>query len=191
MEVKENLYGVEVAYPEGWFAKAYVMSGEPAIIIKKLPDTPQTPEQESKAALESAAKKFRGEMEKLLDSDIAELQNKTRTKVEYERCEFDHAWQAVKEHEESKNIFHCNESGEYPICGYDIHIIGECVRDGEIYRKVERPIEWWEDAAEFVFNMDIYSNKPTYENDLLQINASMTRDKWCDFARILLEQEGE
>ncbi len=64
-----------------------------------------------------------------------------RTKTEFVKCEFSHAWEAVKEHEESKNIFHCNEGGEYAICGYDMHIIGECISDGELYRKVETEID--------------------------------------------------
>jgi hypothetical protein len=71
-------------------------------------------------------------------------EKKPRTKVEYAKCEFSHAWEAVKEHEENKNIFHSIDRDgvieEFAICGYDMHVIGECARDGELYRRIETPM---------------------------------------------------
>ncbi len=133
------------------------------------------------------------EFKLLRKTDISEiLKEPKRTKVEHVKCKFNHAWEAVKEHEESKNIFHCQESGEYAICGYDMHIIGECVRDGEIYRRIETPIEWWEDANDLLGEL---ANLSLDDDGVLQLTMEkgqvgfgMSRDKWCDFARILLEQ---
>ncbi|CAH9016207.1 putative lipocalin family protein [Vibrio phage 242E40-1] len=79
---------------------------------------------------------------------------KSRTKTEFVKVEFNHAWEAVKEHEENKNIYHCNEGGEYAICGYDMHIIGECVKDGEIYRKVEVEIDERQEFVETLVEMN-------------------------------------
>jgi hypothetical protein len=68
-------------------------------------------------------------------------EKKPRIKGEYVKCEFEHAWEAVKEHEENKNIFHSIDRDgvieEFAICGYDMHVIGECARDGELYRRIE------------------------------------------------------
>jgi hypothetical protein len=87
---------------------------------------------------------------------------KPRTKTEFVKVEFNHAWEAVKEHEESKNIFHCNESGEYEICGYDMYVIGECVRDGELYRKVETEID---ERQEFIDSAIELLNKNSHDNE--------------------------
>ncbi len=53
-----------------------------------------------------------------------------------------------------------------------------------LYRKIETPIEWWEDAAEFIKQHGF----ACFANGKLEAQVSMTHDQWCDFARILLEQ---
>ena len=55
---------------------------------------------------------------------------------------------------------------------------------GTYLRRIETPIEWWEDAAEFI-NQHGFAG---FANGKLEAQVSMTRDQWCDFARILLEQ---
>lgn len=60
-----------------------------------------------------------------------------------------------------------------------------------VYRKVEKPIEWWEDLRDYVDDVTNGNKLSTPEQEMLEVNAAMTRDQWCDFARILLEQEGE
>ncbi len=58
-----------------------------------------------------------------------------------------------------------------------------------LYRKVIKPIEWWEDLVECIDNTtDGSGYAESIKGEKLHVNASMTRDQWCDFARILLEQ---
>jgi len=68
-------------------------------------------------------------------------------------------------------------------------------KECNVYRKVDRPVEWWKDAAEFVNLNNQLEGKINAvlcaNGDHFRVRASMTRDQWCDFARILLEQEGE
>ena len=78
------------------------------------------------------------------------------------------------------------------------HIDLECAKswslaalDGvEVYRKVTKPIEWWEDACEHVkaSSSDDWELEVANEGQVMRMTAEMTRDQWCDFARILLEQ---
>lgn len=53
-----------------------------------------------------------------------------------------------------------------------------------LYRKVTKPIEWWEDAAEFLGNEASYSI-PVFEYDegteMLTVSATMHRSKWIEF----------
>ncbi|AUR85016.1 hypothetical protein NVP1067O_04 [Vibrio phage 1.067.O._10N.261.52.C9] len=57
----------------------------------------------------------------------------------------------------------------------------------EFYRRIETPIEWWEDASEFVNQTDDVNCSSIMEGEL-HVNATLTRKQWCDFARTLLEQ---
>ncbi|WP_417764641.1 hypothetical protein [Shewanella chilikensis] len=96
------------------------------------------------------------------------LEKPKRTEVEYEKCNSEHAWQAVKEHEENKNIFHRNESGEYPICGYDMHIIGECVIDGELYRRIETEIDERQEFIDAAIGYSYFTGSTETELILLE-----------------------
>lgn len=66
-----------------------------------------------------------------------------------------------------------------------------------IYRKVERPIEWWENACDYASK--IGHSQPieatvSLDNSreyLLHVNAMMTKWQWCEFARIILGEDGE
>ena len=59
----------------------------------------------------------------------------------YEKVEFEHAWEAVKEHEEKGGIFICSndevQNDNYPICGFDMAIIKGYLNDGSVYRRTE------------------------------------------------------
>lgn len=120
---------------------------------------------------------------------------KPRTKVEYEKCKHKSAWEVIKEHEESGNLFICEHAddevfnSDYPVCGYDMACIKDAILSEIIYRKVERPVEWFDDVLEY-----LEQNRQSGscdEQGVLSVGADMTRDQWCDFARIILEQEGE
>ncbi|AUR85649.1 hypothetical protein NVP1079O_05 [Vibrio phage 1.079.O._10N.286.45.E9] len=64
--------------------------------------------------------------------------------------------------------------------------LDELLCGNAIYRRIETPTEWWEDASEFI--------KPLGHSEVvsgqLLVEAAMTRKQWCEFARILLEQGG-
>ncbi len=63
---------------------------------------------------------------------------------------------------------------------------------GTYLRRIETPIEWWEDANDLLGEL---ANLSLDDDGVLQLTMEkgqvgfgMSRDKWCDFARILLEQ---
>lgn len=60
--------------------------------------------------------------------------------------------------------------------------------NNSLYRRIETPIEWWEDLVEFINQSTGDSCASSANGETLHVRASMSRDKWCDFARILLEQ---
>lgn len=114
---------------------------------------------------------------------------KPRTKVEYEKVEYNHAWEIVKLREEGVELFK-TASDELQI--EKVNVIALRASSGyDFYRKVERPAEWWEDPASHMANIHNTASVYNEEKGTLAVHASMTRDQWCDFARILLEQEGE
>lgn len=122
-------------------------------------------------------------------------QENPRTKVEYEKANFEpeEIWKAFKEHQEV-GFLYVKTSDEYECLLDGVFNLAMAISQGDqLYRKVERPVEWWEDAADFVrenaCNMNAIAR--SLADDGLYVEAKMTRDQWCDFARILLEQEGE
>ncbi len=139
---------------------------------------------------ESVDRPIRFDYKKLTLSDL-----KPRTKVYYEKVEFEpnEIWKAFKEHQEVGYLY-VNTSDGFECLFDGVFNLAMAISQGDqLYRKVERPVEWWEDAAEFVrenaCNMNAIARN--LEDDGLYVEAKMTRDQWCDFARILLEQEGE
>lgn len=131
------------------------------------------------------------ELKKLTLSDL-----KPRNKVEYEKVtesifdlkdefcagllftkKFNQEWHQIKTEEQLGNLLSMND---------------DPTKNG-IYRKVERPVEWWEDAAEFVKenSCNLHPKANHLDDGGFYVESKMTRDQWCDFARILLEQEDE
>lgn len=111
---------------------------------------------------------------------------KPRTKVEYEKVTesiFD-----LKDEFESLNLYDSDRS-----VISDVDYLAELFAEGEIYRKVERPVEWWEDALEYVVSLsdDDIMNEYDHLSESISIKVSMNRKQAQDFARIILEQEGE
>ena len=110
-----------------------------------------------------------------------------RVKVEYVKVEesiFD-----VMEDYYSGRLFG-DSLGEIKITTF-AHL-GACFDTGKVYRRVETPIEWWEDLVEYIEKATEDSGYAELtKGEKLHVEASMSRDKWCDFARILIEQEGE
>ena len=138
-----------------------------------------------------------GEMKKLTLSDL-----KPRTKVEYELIKFESTAGAYRAMLDGEKLYSQDGESEFLFDGKNfvgIDIDGgvytlECHSNNEpFYRKVERPVEWWDDVVEFIVENDdddlsAYFDK---QSGNLRVNTNLPRDKWCDFARILLEQEGE
>lgn len=118
-------------------------------------------------------------------------QEKPRTKVEYEKVEFEpnEIWKAFKEHQEVGYLYVNTPDGFE--CLFDgVFNLAMAISQGDqLYRKVERPVEWFDDAVEYL-NQNRQSGSCD-EQGVLSVGADMTRDQWCDFARILLEQESE
>lgn len=105
-----------------------------------------------------------------------------RTKVEYVQVGFHKCHEAMFKHEMEEKLYGS-------LCGQfkeaSLTYISNNWQSG-LYRRIETPIEWWEDAAEFVKPID--SAFIEFSGGKLKVEAEMTRDQWCDFARILLEQ---
>lgn len=125
-----------------------------------------------------------------------------RTKVEYELIKFESTAGAYRAMLDGEKLYSQDGESEFLFDGKNFVGIDsdggvytlECHSDNEpFYRKVERPVEWWEDAVEFVkenaCNMNAIARN--LADDGLYVEAKMSRDQWCDFARIILEQEGE
>ena len=118
------------------------------------------------------------------------LEKPKRVKVEWEAHDFIRLSDAALAVEELD--MYADKSAQQKLTPETLAV--HYVETGELklHSRIETPIEWWEDALQFV--KDNAENKITvceseiYHGGELFIKASMNRDKWCDFARILLEQ---
>lgn len=126
----------------------------------------------------------------LEDGIEEEHETPKRVKVEYVEC--DNLQDALDKFESMSGFeFYPDENGDGERIN-SVRNLAMAYGHGSLYLKVETPIEWWKDALQFT--KDNAENKITvhesqiYHGGELFIKASMSRDKWCDFARILLEQ---
>ncbi|QIW88949.1 hypothetical protein phiV208_19 [Vibrio phage phiV208] len=119
---------------------------------------------------------------------------KPRTKVEYEKVTesiFD------LKGEFKLGVLYCGHDGSYVPVSVD-SFLADCYSQGKLYRKVERPVEWWEDAVEYIRSLNGEANAIDFtdassDGKKMAMNISVVLDERQakDFARILLEQEGE
>ncbi|QGF20985.1 hypothetical protein PP409_gp03 [Vibrio phage Seahorse] len=126
-------------------------------------------------------------------------QEKPRTKVEYEHLDQSNfnVWD-LKPLLDNGELYSKTSDGEYDQYSKSspTYMLRHFMEYG-VYRKVERQVEWWEDAVEYLNSKGGFDASGNSEEGLwirLKANTTgvaMTRDQWCDFARILLEQEGE
>ena len=118
---------------------------------------------------------------------------KPRTKTSYEKVESvdsgDRVFVFVHGDESWAECLVIGWHPEHPIIIVESHQgLGTATLD-EVHCKLENPIEWWEDLVECIDNTtDGSGYAESIKGEKLHVNASMTRDQWCDFARILLEQ---
>ena len=122
---------------------------------------------------------------RILNSEDKGEGNKPSTKSSYEKvdlslCDFIEGFQAGK-------LFYY-QGGEYHQIETERQAMFHASRDS-YFVEVEKTIEWWEDLVECIDNTtDGSGYAESIKGEKLHVNASMTRDQWCDFARILLEQ---
>lgn len=128
------------------------------------------------------------------ESDTAEKE--PRTKEAYEKVDFNSTSDAYRAMLDGGNLYNHDGSSKFLFDGKNFIGIDddggvysmECHSNKEpFYRKVTKPIEWYEDAIEFASMCEHVDGVIANEN-ALSIKGSMSRDQWCDFARILLEQ---
>ncbi|QGZ13235.1 hypothetical protein PP410_gp18 [Vibrio phage NF] len=125
---------------------------------------------------------------------------KPRTKVGYEKVEFEQneIWKAFKEHQEV-GFLYVNTSDGFECLLDGVFNLAMAISQGDqLYRKVERPVEWWEDAVEYIRSLNGEANAIDFtdassDGKKMAMNISVVLDERQakDFARILLEQEGE
>ena len=119
----------------------------------------------------------------------AALNKPKRVKVEYVKVDFEKTIEMIDGDFciHSDLFFMWSETNVVPInqvTGKDL-----ILNRHKLCRRIETPIEWWEDAVDFAKQCK-HVNTAVYlrECDSIDIDGSMTRDEACDFARILLEQ---
>ncbi len=129
----------------------------------------------------------------ILRAAVLETKDPKRTKVEYVKIT-DTGFFDLKGEFQSRGIFFNESVTDTPdyVTAMDVKELAHHFLHKNLFRRIETPIEWWEDAAEFMSELAELSI--TEDGDLRvmmlkdQIGFGMSRDKWCDFARILLEQ---
>lgn len=129
------------------------------------------------------------EFQDLSDLTLSDL--KPRTKVEYKKVTesiFD-----LKDEFESGNLFFkADTDSEYHRVDA-IKVLGLNFDKSNLYRKVERQVEWWDDAVDYLKSNCKGVTAAGYCTDTnsIAITGHMNQEQCYDFARILLEQEGE
>ena len=128
----------------------------------------------------------------------AALEKPKRVKVEYVKVELTSDYEHLKLMIDGEKFYTWDGGCEYSFNG--ARFIGEekpnqirnaewsNPRPSELCRRIGIPIEWWEDASELINQTDC-DNCSSIMNGRLHVNATLTKEQWCDFARILLEQE--
>ena len=63
----------------------------------------------------------------------------------------------------------------------------------KIYRRIEKPVDWRDELNDYINDVSDRNEMSPPKSEMIGIKmkVSMTYDQWCDFARIILEQEGE
>ncbi len=124
----------------------------------------------------------------ILRAAALETKEQKRTKVEYEQLGFHKCHEAMFKHEMEEKLYRTSHDGFVIASMNDIADNWQ----SELYRRIETPIEWWEDANDLLGEL---ANLSLDDDGVLQLTMErgqvgfgMSRDKWCDFARILLEQ---
>lgn len=79
---------------------------------------------------------------------IDDFKAKPKTKVEYVKCEFKHAWEALKEYQEDGNLFLSAGAVGVYIPPNDIYqVVGN---HPNLYRRIETEITWQDELEEFM-----------------------------------------
>lgn len=125
---------------------------------------------------------------------------KPRTKVVYEKVEFEpnEIWKAFKEHQEVGYLYVNTSDGFECLLDGVFNLAMSISQGDQLYRKVERPVEWFDDAVEYIRSLNGEANAIDFtdassDGKKMAMNISVVLDERQakDFARIILEQEGE
>ena len=122
----------------------------------------------------------------ILRAAALEAKEPKRTKEGYEKLNFECAWHAIKAFEDGEKLYTKLSSKGFILIDNAPDVLRWLY---DLHERIETPIEWWEDACEHIGNFSKVQSS-AHLNDLgfLHIEASMSKDQWCDFARIILEQ---
>ena len=118
------------------------------------------------------------------DNDYAMSVMEKKVKVEYEQLGFHKCHEAMFKHEMEEKLYRTSCDG-FVIAS--MNDIADNWQSG-LYRRIETEIEWYDDLVEFINQSTGDSRSASANRETLHVRASMSRDQWCDFARILLEQ---
>ncbi|CAH9011456.1 putative lipocalin family protein [Vibrio phage 199E37-1] len=123
------------------------------------------------------------------DNEYAMSVMEKKVRVEYVRVEDKQAWTLVKEFEEGVDFYTCSKGLH---TSKNIGNLLSVWRDGKLHRRIETPIEWWEDAKavhdSFKSGFGSQHFHRNEDNDTITISGEYTREQLCDIARELLEQ---
>lgn len=72
---------------------------------------------------------------------------KPKTKIEYVKCEFNSAWEAVKAFEEGENLYTGTVNTKIMLDNYS-EVADEVMNGSDIYRRVEREVTWQDDVID-------------------------------------------
>ena len=122
-----------------------------------------------------------------------------RVKVEYVKVEFASDYEHLKLMIDGERFYTWDGEYEYSFNGARFvgrekpnHLVNaewSNPKPTELYRRVETPVEWWEDLIQHVENTTEDSGyAQLVRGEKLHVEATMTRDQWRSFARILLEK---
>ncbi len=120
----------------------------------------------------------------ILRAAALETKEPKRTKERYEKLNFECAWHAIKAFEDGEKLYTKRSSEDFVLIDNAPDVLRYLY---DLHERIETHIEWWEDASDFINQTDD-DNCSSIMEGKLHVNATLTQDQWCDFARILLEQ---
>ena len=112
-----------------------------------------------------------------------------RTRTEYEKVEFNSAWEAVKAFEDG-DVFHTHFISDGWVVVDQVQQVIPNWQLGKLYCKVEKEIDWREEVSNFVD--DKYSYITIHENGAVDsLLAASSNINFLELCRVALRANGE